>query len=570
MTSPRLPKHSLLTRFLTLMVALTMAGVAIVASLSLWEHSRDARSEARAIAHDRALTILDAIETAATNESLQRFVFSTAAQPAIEAIALVDPAGRVAFASRHAWQGQNIEELDSMLLSVWRENSPATGVTSVWEKTTSHIAAFAPISPINPATPSAQQLDGGQLILLLDTRPFVASARTEAWFDAAWAGGILTATIMLLAFMLHSWVGRPLQALFLKASNPDQLRPAAESRLERTIPELRLLGNSIDELLETRQALRLQKERLIDIANTIPGAVYECRHMPDGSERFTFVTAGIVNLVEVAAETLLQDPEAFYSRILVEDQATIARATESANRPGGADWQAEFRVETSQGIRWISGQAVPVDDPLPGQLFRGVLLDITERKLLQRRLELAATQDPLTELFNRAGFAPILEASLASSLRHGTPLGLAMFDIDHFKHVNDTFGHAVGDAVLEEITRLMKSRLRDADTLARWGGEEFLLLLPHTDREGAYTVAETLRAAVARHAFPHGEPLTISAGLATARQKETASSLIRRADERLYQAKHAGRNQVASGADCNSSATARKPQAPHSDESTIS
>jgi len=208
------------------------------------------------------------------------------------------------------------------------------------------------------------------------------------------------------------------------------------------------------------------------------------------------------------------------------------------------EWAVEFRIETQSGIRWVWGHAVPVNDSHPGQLFRGVLLDVTPRKELEQQLQQAATHDWLTGALNRAGIEPQLETGLAGAQRAQKPLAVLMLDIDHFKTVNDTFGHTVGDEVLKQLVTTIQNRLRKSDSLARWGGEEFLILLPDTDRQGACQLAETLRRGVADQPFTHGQKVTISLGATEARTDETVNSLVQRADDCLYQAKTLGRNRV--------------------------
>lgn len=165
-----------------------------------------------------------------------------------------------------------------------------------------------------------------------------------------------------------------------------------------------------------------------------------------------------------------------------------------------------------------------------------------------RQLERLSTTDPLTGLANRRSFMDRLEISLQQGRRTKMPLGLIMIDLDHFKIVNDTCGHQGGDQVLREVAGLLGSQMRPYDLAARFGGEEFALILPETDLVGCCGVAERLRDEVARHSFrpPAAEvKMTASFGVATLGGSEcTTESLIRRADAALYRAKNLGRNRV--------------------------
>jgi diguanylate cyclase (GGDEF)-like protein len=157
--------------------------------------------------------------------------------------------------------------------------------------------------------------------------------------------------------------------------------------------------------------------------------------------------------------------------------------------------------------------------------------------------------DGLTGIHNKRFFTEFLEREVARAVRHGHSLGLVMFDIDHFKRVNDTHGHLAGDAVLQGLARRLKPRIRREDILARVGGEEFAAVLSDTDRPGALAFGEALRALVEREAFLHEHtrlPITVSVGVATLERGEQVApdELIRRADQALYAAKNAGRNRV--------------------------
>ena len=158
------------------------------------------------------------------------------------------------------------------------------------------------------------------------------------------------------------------------------------------------------------------------------------------------------------------------------------------------------------------------------------------------------TVDGLTQVFNRRYFEDAIERELSRSRRYTRPLSLVLLDIDHFKKINDTYGHLAGDAVLKEVALTVRGRTRREDVFARFGGEEFALLLPEVDQKGAGTLAEKARKLIEKHHFAFdGEDIvvTVSAGVATVQKKnETPVELIRRADEKLYEAKTAGRNRV--------------------------
>ena len=164
-------------------------------------------------------------------------------------------------------------------------------------------------------------------------------------------------------------------------------------------------------------------------------------------------------------------------------------------------------------------------------------------ELLIARLSDAARTDPLTQLPNRRGFRELLDLELERARRGGTPMTVLAGDLDHFKDVNDRSGHHVGDAVLQQVAALLREGVRQIDVPARIGGEEFAVILPGTDAQAAFAVAERLRCHV-RDAFADATvPITISFGIAShPMHAETAASLVRTADEALYGAKESGRN----------------------------
>ncbi|MBI1905016.1 MAG: GGDEF domain-containing protein [Rhodocyclales bacterium] len=161
-----------------------------------------------------------------------------------------------------------------------------------------------------------------------------------------------------------------------------------------------------------------------------------------------------------------------------------------------------------------------------------------------QQLETLSITDRLTDIFNRRKLDEVLERECLRAQRTGSALSLIIIDVDHFKRVNDTYGHQRGDEVLRDIARILRQNVRALDTVGRWGGEEFMIICTETPRAGAAALAESIRTEIENHAFPDMERITASLGVAECRADGRAEELVRHADQALYRAKEEGRNQV--------------------------
>lgn len=178
-----------------------------------------------------------------------------------------------------------------------------------------------------------------------------------------------------------------------------------------------------------------------------------------------------------------------------------------------------------------------------------VVLALERRnQLLVGRLAAEARTDPLTGLLNRRGLDERAEVELARARRDTTSIALASIDLDHFKSINDEWGHETGDRVLTWIGRLLTAESRDIDTVARLGGEEFVVLLPDTDLAGAGELTERVRAALGRHEPQRLPSVSVSAGVVSVRDPQDLPVMLQRADSALYAAKRAGCDRTVSWA----------------------
>lgn len=173
-----------------------------------------------------------------------------------------------------------------------------------------------------------------------------------------------------------------------------------------------------------------------------------------------------------------------------------------------------------------------------------IMRNITRRKDLENELRRLATTDQLTGVHNRQHFESHLEQAVGESMRYGRPLALLMLDLDHFKRVNDAHGHDEGDVILQRVADRLNQSLRDTDILARWGGEEFMVLAPEVEAEGAKRLADKLRSCVQEVPVKGDGVITTSVGVAEHRADEDRQLLLKRVDNALYAAKSAGRDRI--------------------------
>jgi diguanylate cyclase (GGDEF)-like protein/hemerythrin-like metal-binding protein len=231
----------------------------------------------------------------------------------------------------------------------------------------------------------------------------------------------------------------------------------------------------------------------------------------------------------------------------------------------GRDVLDSTLLQTSAGKSGAGWHTVHVADRRQGEInvkarvvrFRGdsmlILNDAVDPELLQQvrqlharvsELERRSSTDPLTGLWNRAHFNRVVACEIDRSVKYQQPVALILIDIDHFKTVNDTFGHRVGDTVLCELVKVIGGAIRSVDSVFRWGGEEFVVMVASTGYRGAATLAERMRREVENHRFAAGGPVTISLGVAEYLARERADIWFNRVDGALYRAKRGGRNRV--------------------------
>ncbi|MDI5891740.1 diguanylate cyclase [Halomonas rhizosphaerae] len=292
-------------------------------------------------------------------------------------------------------------------------------------------------------------------------------------------------------------------------------------------------------------------ERLQGTLSRLPGAVFQLRQDARGGLDFLYLSDGLCSLSGLSSRSVMDRSDALLERVHVEDQSPLSTSL-AQSAVSLEPWALEFRLETADGIRWLEGRASPSRRRDGTTLWDGMLLDITPRKQEEQRTQRLVSTDMLTGALNRRAFFDFGEAVRAHAARQGRSVPVAMLDIDHFKRLNDSHGHAVGDLALQAFAMTCRDSLRPYDLFARIGGEEFAIMLVDSSPEEAWGVLDRLRAAVEAIEIEVADTtlwITVSLGLAVLPPEGSLDLALSQADQALYRAKHEGRNRLAGSPD---------------------
>lgn len=293
----------------------------------------------------------------------------------------------------------------------------------------------------------------------------------------------------------------------------------------------------------------LDASALNELTEQLPGVIFQLKRRPDGHVHFPYLAGNGTRLAGIDRRQLARDARpALQERLNATDYPRLMASIErSARYMTPLNTKFQLRLSNDR-TSWIAVRAQPRREA--GEvLWHGMMLDVTEQVAEESRLRHLSDTDDLTGVANRRRLMERLEEEISLSNRHGTPLSVMMLDLDHFKLINDTWGHLQGDHVLSNLATLCRQLLREEDLVARLGGEEFVLLIPLTPLARCRALAERLCQRIAEHDFGIGTgAITVSIGLAEYRQGDSRDALIARADRQLYVAKRHGRNRVTTGA----------------------
>ena len=312
---------------------------------------------------------------------------------------------------------------------------------------------------------------------------------------------------------------------------------AMMERLRSDYPNLRFIGTESE-----NEALQMVSERKADLTlRSLIVAAYTIKHNGWFNLKIAGQVPGYENHLRIGvlkSETTLRD-------LLNKGVATLT----AQDRLRAVDRHVSINVVTeaagldSTVVRWLLALLA-----LVAVVATTSLLWMRHLQQLNARLRTLSQTDALTGLLNRHGLEGSFALDVERAQRFARPLSVLMLDIDHFKHINDSQGHLMGDKVLAELGQLMQSAVRQVDTVCRWGGEEFVVICHEAGAEQALQQAERLLQQVRVHSFAHQAPLSVSAGVATVRAGDSVDSLLARADAALYRAKSSGRDRACSDA----------------------
>ncbi|WP_404366436.1 diguanylate cyclase [Marinobacter sp.] len=307
------------------------------------------------------------------------------------------------------------------------------------------------------------------------------------------------------------------------------------------------IGSDVTRRRQAERALKRREQQLATLMDNLPGMAYRCLY--DQHWTMKFVSSGCYELTGFTPGELVDNRDvAFAELIHSDDPEGLLRSVEEAI--GSAEtFSIEYQLIRKDGERiwvWERGRA---SDAHSGLTLEGIILDITDRKMLEQELAKLATRDALTGLYNRRETSRILQEEIDRASRYDHFLAILWIDLDHFKSVNDRYGHSVGDRILRALCERLSCSIRNVDTMGRYGGEEFMILLPEMSSQDAMDTAERLRKLIADEPVVASDSLsldlTISIGVAVFPEHgRRADTLCRAADRAMYRAKARGRNQV--------------------------
>jgi diguanylate cyclase (GGDEF)-like protein/hemerythrin-like metal-binding protein/PAS domain S-box-containing protein len=377
---------------------------------------------------------------------------------------------------------------------------------------------------------------------------------------------ILIVLMSVLSFIVHRIFMKPFEALNESIETKGSVVDGKIFGLDRA-DEFGLLANTIQQMkdrldfynkdLETEVAHSSQEldiayhriisneKRLNKLFETLPVGIF----ILDSHHNFNYLNPYCLNQFGYSSEklfknTFYENPKTFFVNPLDYDRlmSTLSGKPETAN--------FQLQMKNLEGkFFWIEMILIQMSNNSESIGYEGILINIQDKKDFEQKLMDLAMVDRLTGLYNRHYFDQVAIEEKNRSDRYGDAISFVMLDLDHFKNVNDTWGHNVGDQVLALTAKVLSQSIRKSDILTRWGGEEFAILMPNTTQNGAQVVSEKIRRAIEKTNHPTAGMVTASFGVAERHKGENIEDLFKRADQALFKAKEQGRNRVVGSED---------------------
>ena len=345
--------------------------------------------------------------------------------------------------------------------------------------------------------------------------------------------------MLLLSAPVAYFLARPYARL---KRDVDTLNDNLEHKIADQTKELKELNKTLEKKVEERTR---DQELLLSLFDLGDAVLFKWRN--DEHWSVEYVSKSVEKLLGYTSNEFINSNITYAECIHKDDlPRVIKEVNEAVTKKLYFFTHEPYMIITKdKKTKWIHDSTVIArNDNGEIENFIGYLTDITEIKEQELQMQKLSITDRLTQIYNRLFLDQVLNKQHYRLVRNDERCSLILFDIDHFKKINDKYGHLAGDAVLKELAALVKRHLRESDIFGRWGGEEFLIVTPHTNADEAYIIAEKLRKLIEEHDFGEVGHITVSFGVTECKKEHTPDADILEADNALYRSKHEGRNRV--------------------------
>jgi diguanylate cyclase (GGDEF)-like protein len=378
---------------------------------------------------------------------------------------------------------------------------------------------------------------------------------------------ILIILVFLGVFLMYRMISRPIIRLANEVAQIDELQ-LPEKIESKSRHEIQSLIDSFNKLITSVRSYQFKledkvKERTIELNSSyemlekltqnVPGTLFQYKLFPDGHSSFPYASNGIKDIYEVEPQDVAQDAQPVFNILHPDDLNKVINTIQSSAKTMN-NWNIQYRVNLpKKGTRWVEGFSKPENLEDGSILWYGYIHDITDRKNTENKiaeqknsLHYQAHHDALTGLPNRILFQDRLEQAIEKAKRNNSKIALLFIDLDHFKEINDSLGHDIGDDILKIVTTRLKAAKRDEDTLARLGGDEFTIILEDLHQgQDASLISNKILESLAQSININNNILYVSSSIGISiypDDGDSAQSLLKFADSAMYKAKDEGRN----------------------------